>query len=86
MIASTFLSKLRLPVDQPPEPGDVVLLHVLDLGGGDAVTRPAHRSSAGLWTCAVSGEVLVPGRRRVLMGWMPNDDDQELKYRDRFGL
>ncbi len=81
----TFVSKLRFAAAQMPEPGDAVMAHVLDLTRGEPWLRLAFCSNDGDWLCADTGEALLPqGGRRVLMGWIPSDDVQELKYRDRF--
>ena len=82
----TFVSKLRFATGQSPEPGDAVLAHVLDLALGEPKLRLAYRSNDGDWSCAETGEALMPhGARRVLMEWLPSDDLQEQKYRVRFG-
>lgn len=83
----TFISKLRFSADQNPEPGDAVVAHVLDLALGRPRMQLAFCSDGGDWSDADTGESLVPkGARRMVMGWVPSDDDQERKYRDRFGL
>ena len=87
MIALNFVSKLRFPVDQPPEPGDAVVAHVLDLGLGRPRMKRAYCDDDGVWSCADTGQLLVPrGSRSLVMGWVPGDDAQERKYRSRFGL
>jgi hypothetical protein len=87
MIAVTFLSKLRFSADQNPEPGDAVIAHVLDVGLGRPRMRLAYCGSDGEWSCAETGAALAPrGSRSLVMGWVPNDGDQEAKYRQRFGL
>ncbi|HWT15276.1 MAG TPA: hypothetical protein VN581_05785 [Patescibacteria group bacterium] len=82
-----FVSKLRFSADQSPEPDDAVIAHVLDLGAGRPRMKRAFCSDAGVWSCADTGETLAPrGSRSLVMGWVPGDDDQERKYRTRFGL
>lgn len=82
-----FVSKLRFPADQPPEAGDAVIAHVLDLGIGRPRMQRAYCDDDGLWSSADTGEPLVPrGSRSVVMGWVPGDDAQERKYRQRYGL
>lgn len=81
-----FLSKLRFSADQSPEPGDAVVAHVLDLALGRPRLQLAYCNDAGDWSNADTGEALLTkGARRMVMGWVPSDDDQERKYRDRFG-
>ena len=81
----TFVSKLRFAAAQVPEPGDAVIAHVLDLTLGQPRLRLAYCSNDGDWSCADTGEALLPiGGRRLLMGWIPSDDAQEQKYRDRY--
>lgn len=87
MIALNFVSKLRFSADQPPEPGDAVVVHMLDIGLGRPRMKRARCDDDGVWSCAETGEPLAPrGSRRMVMGWVPGDDEQEEKYRARFGL
>lgn len=87
MCIVTFLSRLRFTTDQSPEPGDAVMAHVLDVGAGRPRVKLATCDAHGAWSCAETGAALLPrGSRCVLMGWEPNDDAQERKYRERFGL
>ena len=87
MIASTFVSKLRFSADQSPEPEDAVVAHVLDVGQGRPRMRLAYCSRDGEWSCAETGLALTPrGARSLVMGWVPSDDEQERRYRARFGL
>ena len=87
MCIVTFLSKLRFATDQIPEPGDAVVAHVLDIGAGRPQMKLATCDEHGDWACAETGVALAPrGSRSVVMGWVPNDDAQEQKYRERFGL
>jgi len=87
MCIVTFLSRLRFTTDQNPEPGDAVVAHVLDIGAGRPQMKLATCDEHGDWSCAETGVALAPrGSRSVVMGWVPNDDAQEQKYRERFGL
>lgn len=87
MIALNFVSKLRFPADQLPEAGDAVIAHVLDLGAGRPRMQRAYCNDDGVWSAAETGEPLVPrGSRSLVMGWVPGDDAQERKYRERYGL
>lgn len=87
MTLQSFVSKLRLPADQSPDPEDAVLAHVLDVGAGRPRMRLAYCNRGGEWSCAETGMPLVSrGTRALVMGWVPADDIQERKYRDRFGL
>lgn len=82
----TFISKLRFSAEQSPEPGDAVIAHVLDLALGRPRLRLAYCGNDGDWLCAETGESLLPqSSRRLLMGWVPSDTEQEDKYRQRFG-
>ena len=83
----TFISKLRFSSDQSPEPGDAVIAHVLDLALGRPRLQLAYCNDVGDWSNADTGEALLTkGARRMVMGWVPSDDEQERKYRGRFGL
>ncbi len=87
MILLNFVSKLRFPADQSPEPGDAVVAHTLDLGLGRPRMQRAYCDGDGVWSCAETGVPLAPrGSRSLVMGWVPGDDEQEQKYRTRFGL
>lgn len=86
MTTLTFISKLRFAAEQSPEPGDAVIAHVLDLALGRPRMLLAFCGADGAWSCADTGEALAPkGARRMVMGWVPSDDDQEQKYRALFG-